>query len=121
MGRMLQQAKAAVARACDSGEYRPTDFVVLNQRIKQLEDLLPTQDTRVDLPDEGDLLGSEIFSPNAAGLSPSLLAWYGEPIQEGSAGTIFLMGRGFSVSETQVVVGGCPCTRARNSGSSAAT
>ncbi|MGC1720253.1 MAG: hypothetical protein WA746_14800, partial [Isosphaeraceae bacterium] len=108
MGRMLQQAKAAVARACDSGEYRPTDFVVLNQRIKQLEDLLPTQDTRVDLPDEGDLLGSEIFSPNAAGLSPSLLAWYGEPIQEGTAGSIFLMGRGFSVSETQVVVGGMP-------------
>jgi hypothetical protein len=108
LGRMLQQAKAAVAHACDSGEYRPTDFVVLNQRIKQLEALLPTQDTRVDLPDEGDLLGSEIFSPNAAGLSPSLLAWYGEPVQDGTAGSIFLMGRGFSVSETQVIVGGQP-------------
>ncbi len=106
--RKLQQAKAAVARACDSHEYRATDFTVLNQRIKQLEALLPTQDTRVDLPDEGDLLGSEIFSSNAAGLSPSLLAWYGEPVQDGTAGSIFLQGRGFSVSETQVIVGGIP-------------
>jgi len=104
--RKIQQAKAAVARACDSREYRATDFTVLNQRIRQLEALLPTQDTRVDLPDEGDLLDSEIFSSNAAGLSPSLLAWYGEPIQEGTAGSIFLQGRGFNVTETQVVVGG---------------
>ena len=73
-----------------------------------MEALLPTEDTRVDLLDEGDLLGSEIFSSNAAGLSPSLLAWYGEPVQDGIAGSIFLMGRGFSVSETQVIVGGVP-------------
>ena len=106
LSRKLQQAKAALARACDSGQYRATDFIVLNQRIKQLEALLPTQDTRIDLPDEGDLLGSEIFSSNAAGLGPSLLAWYGEPVQEGAAGSIFLQGRGFSVTETQVVVGG---------------
>lgn len=58
------------------------------------------------LPDEGDLLGSEIFSDNAAGLAPSLLAWYGEHPQEGQNSTIFLMGRGFNVIETQVVAGG---------------
>ena len=104
----LQQAKAALATACVSPQYRASDFTVLNQRIKQLEALLPTHDTRIDLPDEGDLLGSEIFSPSTTGLSPSLLAWYGEPIQDGTAGSIFLQGRGFSVSETQVVVGGIP-------------
>ncbi len=67
---------------------------------------MPTQDYRVDLPDEGDLLGSEIFSSNAATLAPMLLAWYGEPVKEGEYSSIFLMGRGFSVSETQVVAGG---------------
>ena len=108
LGRLLQQAKDAVARACVSREYRPTDATVLTQRIKQLEALLPTQDTRIDLPDEGDLMGSEIFSSNAAGLGPALLAWYGEPIQDGTGGSIFLQGRGFSVTETQVVVGGVP-------------
>jgi hypothetical protein len=106
--RKLQQAKAAIARACDSHEYRPSDFTVLTQRIKQLETLLPTQDTRVDLPDEADLMGSELFSSNASGLSPSLLAWYGETVAEGQRGSIFLQGRGFSVTETQVIVGGIP-------------
>ena len=111
LSRKLQQAKSAVMRACDSHEYRATDFTVLNERIKQLEALLPTQDTRVDLPDEGDLLGSEIFSSNAAGLSPSLLAWYGEPVQDGTVGSIFLQGHGFNVSETQVIVGGVALQR----------
>ena len=106
--RKIQQAKAAVARACNTQQYRAVDFIVLNQRIKQLEALLPTQDTRIDLPDEGDLLGSEIFSSNAAGLNPTLLSWYGEPVQDGTVGAIFLQGRGFSVSETQVIVGGVP-------------
>ena len=78
----------------------------MTQRIRQLESQLPTQDYRVDLPDEGDLLGSEIFSSNAATLAPMLLAWYGEPVKEGESSSIFLYGRGFSVFETQVVAGG---------------
>ncbi len=102
----LQRAQNALARICDSREYRQSDLTSLTRRVKQLSELLPTQDYRVCLPDEGDLLGSEIFSDNAAGLAPSLLAWYGEHPQEGQNSTIFLMGRGFNVIETQVVAGG---------------
>jgi hypothetical protein len=102
----LQIAQNSLTRICDSREYRKSDLTNLTQRVKQLSELLPTQDYRVDLPDEGDLLGSEIFSDNAAGLAPSLLAWYGEHPQEGQNSSIFLMGRGFSVAETQVVAGG---------------
>src|SRR5262249_45497714 len=72
----------------------------------QLEELLPTQDYDVRLPDEGDLLGSEMFSQNSAGLAPTLLAWYGEHPQEGQSSTIFLLGRGYNVFETRVVAGG---------------
>ena len=60
----------------------------------------------MSLPDEGDLLGSEIFSENTIGLAPSLLAWYGEHPQEGQNSSIFLQGRGFNVFETQVIAGG---------------
>ena len=78
----------------------------LTRRVKQLEELLPTQDYDVQLPDEGDLMGSEMFSQNTAGLAPTLLAWYGEHPQEGQNSTIFLLGRGFNVFETRVVAGG---------------
>ncbi len=102
----LQIAKNALAGVLDSRLYRPQDLVHITQRIRQLENQLPTQDYRVDLPDEGDLLGSEIFSSNAATLAPTLIAWYGEPVTEGEDSSIFLQGRGFSVFDTQVVAGG---------------
>ena len=102
----IQKAKNALARICDSRPYRASDLAHLQERLKQLGNLLPTQDYRVDLPDEGDLLGSEIFSENAAGLAPTLLAWYGEHPLEGQNSTVFLMGRGLNVFETRVVAGG---------------
>jgi hypothetical protein len=105
-GHKVQAAKNALTRLCDPREYRPSDYSHIRERLKQLENLLPTHDTCVDLPDEGDLLGSEIFSSNAAGLAPTLLAWYGEPVQEGEASSIFLLGRGYSVFETTVIAGG---------------
>ena len=102
----LQKAKNALGRICDSGAYRQADLMHLTQRVKQLEELLPTQDYDVQLPDENDLMGSEMFSENAAGLAPTLLAWYGEFPQEGQNSTIFFQGRGFNVFETRVVAGG---------------
>jgi hypothetical protein len=39
-------------------------------------------------------------------LEPILLAWYGEHPQENQSSTIFLLGRGFNVFETQVIAGG---------------
>jgi hypothetical protein len=103
----LQKAKNALTRICDSRAYRQADLTHLTERVRQLEELLPTQDYDVHLPDEGDLMGSEIFNENSgAGLAPTVLAWYGEHPQEGQNSTIFLLGRGFSVFETRVVAGG---------------
>ena len=106
MSHKVQKARAALSRICDGREYRPNDLTILQQRVSQLSNLLPTQDLQVDLPDEGDLLGSEIFSENAAGLGPTLLSWYGEHPQEGQNSSIFLLGRGLNVTETQVIAGG---------------
>ena len=104
--RKLQQARFALSQACDSQAYRPSDLTILQQRVEQISSMLPTQEFRVDLPDEGDLLGSEIFSQGAVGLNPSLLGWYGEHPKEGQNSTVFLLGRGFSVADTQVIAGG---------------
>src|SRR5208337_1005256 len=79
---------------------------LLSDRIAQLEDLLPLKSHSITLPFEGSLLGSEIFSSNAAGLAPRLLAWYGEPPQEGQISSIFVLGNGFSVHELHVIAGG---------------
>ena len=68
--------------------------------------MLPLKTHKIDLPFEGSLLGSEIFSSNAAGLAPRLLAWYGEPPQEGQPSSIFLLGNGFTVYETHAIAGG---------------
>ncbi len=105
-GHKVQMTRNALARICDSREYRPSDYTHIDQRLKQLENLLPTQDLRITLPDEGDFLGSEIFDSNSVTLSPSLLAWYGEHPQEGQNSSIFLVGRAFSVGETRVIAGG---------------
>ena len=106
LGKKLQAAKNGLQRVCDSGKYRPEEVELLADRISQLEDLLPVKSHSIDLPFEGSLLGSEIFSSNAAGLAPRLLAWYGEPAQEGSVTSIFILGNGFSVHELHVIAGG---------------
>ena len=106
LGRKLQAAKNGLQRVCDSGKYRPEEVELLSDRLSQLEDFLPVKSHAITLPFEGSLLGSEIFSSNAAGLAPRLLAWYGEPPQEGADSTIFILGNGFSVHEIHAIAGG---------------
>jgi len=111
LSRKLQHARNALAGVCDPGEYRPGEVGRMARRLDQLEALLPTQDYRVGLPDEGDLAGSEIFSSNAAQLAPRLLTWYGEPAKVGADSRVFLVGSGFAVLETEVIAGGVPALR----------
>ncbi|HKM55500.1 MAG TPA: hypothetical protein VJY33_19000, partial [Isosphaeraceae bacterium] len=106
LGKKLQAAKNGLQRVCDSGKYRPEEVELLSDRISQLEDFLPVKSHSITLPFEGSLLGSEIFSSNAAGLAPRLLAWYGEPPQEGADSSIFILGNGFSVHEIHAIAGG---------------
>ena len=106
LSKKFQTAKNSVDLVCDSGRYRHDEVEMLADRLSQLEDMLPLKTHKIDLPFEGSLLGSEIFSSNAAGLAPRLLAWYGEPPQEGQPSSIFLLGNGFTVYETHAIAGG---------------
>ncbi len=106
LGKRLQAAKHGLQHVCDTGQYRPEEVELLADRIGQLEDMLPVKGHTIDLPFEGSLLGSEMFSSNAAGLAPRLLAWYGEPPLEGADSAIFLLGNGFCVNEIHVIAGG---------------
>ncbi|WP_406695033.1 hypothetical protein V5E97_28735 [Singulisphaera sp. Ch08] len=106
--RKLQTAKNALNQVCDSGDYRPGEIARLSDRLAQLEAKLPSQDYRVPLPYEGDLLGSEVFNSSGTRLFPRLLSWFGEPAQVGKPSTIFMLGTSFSVHETQVIAGGVP-------------
>jgi hypothetical protein len=106
LSRKLQNAREALCRTADDPRYRPGELARMADRLDQLEELMPTQDFRVDLPDEGDVSGSEIFSSDAAKLGPSLLTWFGEPPMVGKASDVFLVGKGFNVIETHVIAGG---------------
>ena len=81
----------------------PGELERMEDRIDQLESQLPSQSFQVNLPDEGDFAGSEIFSSDAANLSPTLLTWFGEPPTINKASDVFLVGKGFSVLESQVI------------------
>ncbi len=106
LSKKLQTARNGLAMACDPGRYRPEELEMLSDRLAQLEDMLPLQSHKVDIPFEASLTGSEIFSSTPSGLAPRLLAWYGEPPTEGKASSIFLLGTGFTVYETHAIAGG---------------
>lgn len=106
LSRKLQAARCALGATADESGYRPGELARMSDRVDQLESMMPTQDFRVVLPDEGDLAGSEIFSSDAANLSPTLYTWFGEPPAIGKESQVFLLGKGFSVVESKVVAGG---------------
>ncbi len=102
----LQSAKQTLALTQDNGQHLPGELERMADRIDQLEHQLPSQSFQVELPDESDFSGSEIFSSDAANLSPTLLTWFGEPPTINKASDVFLVGKGFSVLESQVIAGG---------------
>jgi len=106
--RKVQSAKTALQQCVDAHNYRDGEVERLMARVEQLEAMLPMQDMVVKLPNENDLGASEIFTSSAARLAPSLVAWFGEPPQEGQKSTVFILGKGLSVHETQVITGGVP-------------
>lgn len=106
LGRMVQTARAGFRHLCDVGLYRPGDLERLNDRLAQLEALLPMQTYQVRLPFEGDLNGSDIFTSEGSGLAPRLLTYFGEPPQVGVDSAVFLLGTGFSVNSSKCIAGG---------------
>jgi hypothetical protein len=110
LGRRLIAAESALKRAKDKpdSQYRPEDYQIVMDRIKQLSDMMPTQRLAVRVPFSGDLNDSRIFCSQGLQLRPSLLGWHGKPPERCEESTLFLEGRNFSVHDTHVIAGGKP-------------
>jgi hypothetical protein len=106
LSRKVQETRRAFELICDSDQYRPGELNRLARRLEQLEAFVPSQTYRVPLPDEGDLLGFDLFRSDHARLEPWLIAWYGKYPKEGVVSSVFFLGKGFSVLNTHVIVGG---------------
>jgi hypothetical protein len=87
-------------------QYRPEDYDIVMNRIKQLSDMMPTQRQVVRVPFSGDHNDSRIFCSQGLQLRPSITGWHGKPPVAGEESTIFLAGNNFSVHDTHVLAGG---------------
>jgi hypothetical protein len=87
---------------------RCNEVEILQDRIHQLEDLLPTQHYVSALPYGSDPVDAEIFESRGGNLAPTLTAWHGQPPDGTTDASLMIEGRGFSVHDTRVVVGNTP-------------
>jgi hypothetical protein len=117
--RMLRQSqKVAVLKqelnvTEDCGHFREGDLEQLKTRIEQVEQILPMQTQRVNVP-FSEVSGFELFTPisGSQALVPQLLGYDGADYIDPSMSTDFVLyGKRFSILETQVVVGGKYLTR----------
>jgi hypothetical protein len=108
LGRKLVAAENALNKAKVEGQYRPEEYEIAMDRIRQLKDLMPTQRLVVRLPFSGDHNDSRIFCSQGLQLRPSLSGWHGKPPTPGEESTVFVEGRNFSVHDTHVIAGGKP-------------
>ena len=101
----MKQSQAACARCAHL--YRDGEIPRLLRRVDQLERELPLQTLQAPLPYENTAGGFELFSSGITELAPELQGWYGAPgIDPTGATTLFLIGKGFSLHDTQIVAGG---------------
>jgi hypothetical protein len=106
LGRKLVAAESALNRAQVEGQYRPDEYQIATDRLKQLRDLMPTQRLVVRVPNSDDTNDSRIFCSQGLQLRPSLLSWHGKPPTRGEESTLFLEGRNFSLHDSHVITGG---------------
>lgn len=107
-GRKVVELRGALNSIHDHGAYRPDDVSRLRTRAYQVEQMLPMQTLRVNVPYETTLGGFTLFQEGSTALVPVLESFEGaDSIDKASVGTdLFLMGKHFSVQETNVVIGG---------------
>ncbi len=87
---------------------RCKEVEILQDRIHQLEDIVPAQHYVSALPYGSDPVDAEIFESRGGNLAPSLTAWHGQPPDGMSDSSLMIEGRGFSVHDTRAVVGNTP-------------
>lgn len=133
LSRSIQAIRHDSYHVANCGLYRPGDVEHMMTAVQQLDRRLPVQKMMVQVPFENTLGGFEMFSAGVTDLAPELHGWYGAPgvkiaakedhacnsngvsltgaNGEQCAGTcrattLFLVGDGFSVHDTQVIAGG---------------
>lgn len=129
LSRKFQKVRKQTGSLCENGKYRPGDVSHMHSVLNRLEHRLPLQSMQVSIPHENTAGGFELFSNGVTDLAPELLGWYGAAGIEtsstatcdsegvdyssgsqcaGTCGgtTLFLVGDGFSVNDTKVIVGG---------------
>jgi hypothetical protein len=107
MSKTIRALQECGPNIIDADCYRGGDVGNLLQRVEQLSARLPLQTQSVQVPHENTLGGFAMFNTGVTDLAPELFGWYGHPgIDLTQETTLFLVGNGFSVHQTEVLVGG---------------
>jgi hypothetical protein len=106
LGRKLVLAEEALNRAKVEGHYRPEEYQIATERLKQLKNMMPTQRMAVRVPFADNQNDARIFCSHGSQLRPTLTGWHGNSPLEGEETTLFLEGMNFSIHDTHVVAGG---------------
>ena len=103
----MQQSAAICGRHAHA--YRDGEIARLMRRVEQLDRELPLQSLVAQIPFENTAGGFELFNTGVTDLAPEVLGWYGGTgIDPKRPTSIFIVGKGFSVHDTQVIAGGEP-------------
>jgi hypothetical protein len=108
----LARSVEAIQRAgacCQGCRGDAASVADLQHRTQMLERRLPTQHLTALVPHENTAGGFELFNTGISDLAPELLGWYGAAgIDPAGATSLFLVGKGASIHDTQVIAGGRP-------------
>ncbi|AMV38047.1 hypothetical protein [Planctomyces sp. SH-PL62] len=102
----LVEAENALGNVGSIASNRPEELQIAVERLNQLKSLMPTQRLVVRVPYSAEHNDSRVFCSRGGQLRPALVAWHGNPPEQGEESTIFLEGKNFSVHDTHVIAGG---------------
>ena len=110
LSRSVKSMQQTAARSCHSGDpCRDTEMAKLLRSIDQFDRTLPLQTMVAPIPYENNAGGFELFNTGITDLAPELIGWYGaQGIDPTGTTVVFLVGKGFSVHDTNVIAGGRP-------------
>lgn len=85
----------------------PLAAAQLQRAVDRLARRLPVQNLTALVPYENTAGGFELFNTGISDLAPELLGWYGAPgIDPAGTTSLFLVGKGASIHDTEVIAGG---------------
>ena len=110
LSRSVKSMQQTAARNCRSGDpCRDSEMAKLLRSIDQFDRTLPLQTMVAQIPYENTAGGFELFNTGITDLAPELIGWYGaQGVDPTGTTVVFLVGKGFSVHDTNVIAGGRP-------------